>query len=164
MATLHVEHPITDLDTWLRAFGRFEEGRTKAGVRRIRSTSRSMTTSTSTSDEFDHVEQASAFKGFLETNVWASQDASPRLAGTPRARVLMPVSTGSKATEAITGGPKARRTAFVAVDLRIGIEKEDHRAPLQRGQLDVLAVLILDREVGGEGAGLEHAPHATPRR
>lgn len=27
--------------------------------------------------EFDRVEQASAFKGFLETNVWSSQDASP---------------------------------------------------------------------------------------
>jgi hypothetical protein len=33
MATLHIEHPITDLQTWLGAFTRFEEARKKAGVR-----------------------------------------------------------------------------------------------------------------------------------
>ena len=33
MATLHIEHPITDLQTWLGAFTRFDEARRKAGVR-----------------------------------------------------------------------------------------------------------------------------------
>ena len=33
MATLHIEHPITDLQTWLGAFTRFEDARRKAGVR-----------------------------------------------------------------------------------------------------------------------------------
>lgn len=33
MATLHIEHPITDLKTWLGAFGRFEEARLRAGVK-----------------------------------------------------------------------------------------------------------------------------------
>ena len=33
MATLHIEHPISDLQTWLGAFNRFEEAREKAGVR-----------------------------------------------------------------------------------------------------------------------------------
>jgi hypothetical protein len=33
MATLHIEHEITDLETWLGAFSRFEEARNKAGVR-----------------------------------------------------------------------------------------------------------------------------------
>ena len=33
MATLHIEHPITDLQTWLGAFARFEDARRKAGVR-----------------------------------------------------------------------------------------------------------------------------------
>jgi hypothetical protein len=32
MATLHIEHAINDLDTWLGAFGRFTEARRKAGV------------------------------------------------------------------------------------------------------------------------------------
>jgi hypothetical protein len=29
MATLHIEHGITDLQTWLGAFGRFAEAETK---------------------------------------------------------------------------------------------------------------------------------------
>lgn len=45
--------------------------------------------------EFDGTEQASAFKQFLETQVWTSQEASPGLDGTPSARVLTPVSTKS---------------------------------------------------------------------
>ena len=32
MATLHIEHPITDLDTWLGTFTKFEEARRNAGV------------------------------------------------------------------------------------------------------------------------------------
>ena len=36
MATLHIEHSISDLTTWLRAFSRFEEARRKAGVRAVR--------------------------------------------------------------------------------------------------------------------------------
>jgi hypothetical protein len=39
MATLHIEHPITDLQTWLGAFGRFAEARTNAGVKAHASTS-----------------------------------------------------------------------------------------------------------------------------
>ncbi len=94
MTILHIEHPITDLETWLGAFGRFEQARTSAGVR-------SQSIHQPVDDdkyiyirlEFDGVEQASAFKDFLETKVWASQDASPGLAGKPQARILAPVST-----------------------------------------------------------------------
>jgi len=32
MPTLHIEHPITDLGTWLGAFNRFSETRKNAGV------------------------------------------------------------------------------------------------------------------------------------
>jgi hypothetical protein len=31
MATLHIEHPITDLETWLGAFGRFAVARAFKG-------------------------------------------------------------------------------------------------------------------------------------
>jgi hypothetical protein len=94
VATLHIEHPITDLNTWRDAFVRFEQARTNAGVR-------SYTIDQPVDDdkyiyirlEFDGADQASAFKQFLETQVWTSQDASPGLGGTPRARVLTPVST-----------------------------------------------------------------------
>jgi hypothetical protein len=95
MATLHIEHPISDLDTWLRAFARFAEARKQAGVtaQRIHQP---------VDDDkyihvelvFDSAEQAESFKDFLETTVWSSPDASPGLGGAPRARVLTEVETG----------------------------------------------------------------------
>jgi len=89
MTTLHIEHPISDLETWLGAFNRFSAARTKAGVR-------SQQIHRPVDDDryiyvrldFDSVEEAAAFKGFLETTVWASHEASPGLAGTPTARIL----------------------------------------------------------------------------
>ena len=95
MATLHIEHEITDLETWLGAFARFGDAREKAGVRAQR-------VAQPVDDDkyiyveldFDTVEQAEGFKNFLETRVWGNPDASPALGGAPRARVLNPVSTG----------------------------------------------------------------------
>ena len=92
MATLHIEHPITDLETWLGAFGWFEEARQTAGVKEAR-------VHQPTDDDkyiyveldFDTAQEAEAFKGFLETRVWSSPDASPGLGGTPKARVLTEV-------------------------------------------------------------------------
>ena len=96
MVTLHIEHPITDLDTWVQAFARFEDARRKAGVRaqRVRQP---------VDDDkyiyvaldFDTIEEAEGFKRFLETRVWASPDASPALAGSTTARVLREVSIAS---------------------------------------------------------------------
>ena len=96
MATLHIEHPISDLNTWLAAFARFEDARKKAGVR-------AQHVRQPVDDDryiyvaldFDSIEEAEAFKNFLETTVWASADASPALAGTPKARVLTEVSIPS---------------------------------------------------------------------
>lgn len=96
MVTLHIEHSITDLDTWLGAFVRFEEARRKAGVHAQR-------VSQPVDDDkyicveldFDTVEDAGAFKRFLETTVWANAAASPALGGTPKARVLTEVNTTS---------------------------------------------------------------------
>jgi len=94
VATLHIEHPITDLATWLGAFGRFEEARRRAGVRAHR------VFHPVDDDEyiyvdldFDSVEQAQSFQAFLETNVWSNPEASPGLGGAPRARVLTRVDT-----------------------------------------------------------------------
>ena len=93
MATLHIEHPISDLQTWLGAFNRFEEARKKAGVR-------SQRIHRPVDDDkyiyvrldFDSVDEAAAFKSFLEQTVWTSAEASPALAGTPKARVLTEVT------------------------------------------------------------------------
>jgi hypothetical protein len=96
VATLHIEHAITDLPTWLEAFTRFDEARKNAGVR-------SQRIHQPVDDDryiyveldFDEVEAAKQFKGFLETVVWTSPEASPGLSGTPMARVLTQVATGS---------------------------------------------------------------------
>jgi hypothetical protein len=93
LATLHIEHAISDLQTWLGAFGRFAEARQRAGVKAQR-------VAQPVDDEhyiyveldFDTVEQAEAFKNFLETKVWSSPDAAPALQGAPRARILNEVS------------------------------------------------------------------------
>jgi hypothetical protein len=95
-ATLHIEHPISDLETWLGAFARFQEAREKAGVRAQRihqpvDDDKYIYVSL----DFDSVEDAEAFRRFLETTVWASAEASPALAGSVVARVLTRVSTPS---------------------------------------------------------------------
>jgi hypothetical protein len=89
LATLHIEHAISDLKTWLGAFGRFAEARQRAGVKAQR-------VAQPVDDEqyiyveldFDTVGQADEFKSFLETKVWSSPRASPALHGAPRARIL----------------------------------------------------------------------------
>ena len=96
MATLHIEHPISDLPSWLGAFSRFREARQRAGVRAERvlqpvDDDKYIYISL----DFDSVEQAAAFQDFLDTNVWTSREASPALAGTPRTRVLTDVDTAS---------------------------------------------------------------------
>jgi hypothetical protein len=95
MATLHIEHAITDLATWLGAFGGFAEARARAGVRQTR-------VHQPVDDEhyiyveldFDDVEAATAFLGFLRGVVWASPEASPGLDGSPTGRVLTEVALG----------------------------------------------------------------------
>jgi hypothetical protein len=95
MATLHIEHAISDLDTWLGAFSRFEDARKGAGVRAQR-------VSQPVDDDkhivvqldFESEEEADQFRGFLETRVWSNPDASPALVGEPRARVLRDVTPG----------------------------------------------------------------------
>ena len=94
MAILHIEHAITDLQTWLGAFAKFEEARRSAGVRaqQVRQPIDDEHY-IYVSLEFDSVDEAGAFKSFLETKVWSSSEASPALTGTPTARVLTDVDT-----------------------------------------------------------------------
>ena len=89
MASLHIEHPITDLATWTRAYTAFAEVRRQAGV-----TAESVRhpegddTYVVVDLEFDTSEHAHAFLRFLETQVWAVPENAPALAGTPDAKVL----------------------------------------------------------------------------
>jgi hypothetical protein len=90
MATLHIEHAISDLATWNGAFARFADARRQAGVRgeRVRQPVDDPT-HVVVELEFDTVAEATSFRSFLETQVWSSSEASPALAGTPRTQILV---------------------------------------------------------------------------
>lgn len=91
MATLHIEHPVTDFDTWKTAFDRFAEAREKSGVRGHRILRPVDDTRYVVVDlDFQTAGEAESFLDFLRTRVWSSQDNAPALAGTPHTRILEP--------------------------------------------------------------------------
>src|SRR5258708_444114 len=93
MATLLIQHPITDFETWTTAFNRFREARRNAGVRAMR-------VQRPVDDEryvvieldFETVEKAQRFLGFLRNTIWTSAANSPGLPGAPDALVLKAAS------------------------------------------------------------------------
>lgn len=89
MTTLHIEHPITDLNAWLDAFGRLAEARANAGVEAQRIYHPVDNPNYIIVDlDFATTEQAQRFLGFLNTNVWSSTDNAPALVGTPQTKLL----------------------------------------------------------------------------
>jgi hypothetical protein len=95
MATLHIEHPVTDFGTWQAAFDRFAQVREESGVRGHRIL-RPVDDAHKDDNDLDNptAGQAEKFLGFLQTKVWTSPDNAPALAGTPQTRILEPVSLG----------------------------------------------------------------------
>lgn len=90
MATLHIEHRITDLTTWRAAFNRFAEQRSQAGVTAYRIYQpHDDATYVVVQLDFPSIEQAQAFRAFLESRVWSAPANSPGLAGRPRTSVLV---------------------------------------------------------------------------
>ena len=91
MTTLHIEHPITDYDTWRTAFDSFADVRRQAGAVAER-------VARPVDDphyivvglDFDTTDHATAFLHFLETQVWASATTAPALKGRPRTAILEP--------------------------------------------------------------------------
>jgi hypothetical protein len=89
MATLHIEHAITDFDTWAQAFARFDEARRQAGVRGHRVQRPVDDPQYVVIDlDFEDVASAESFLGFLKANVWADRGNSPALAGDPKTAIL----------------------------------------------------------------------------
>jgi hypothetical protein len=87
--TLHIEHPITDFDTWVQAFGRFAEVRRQAGVLTQRVQRPVDDPRYVVIDlDFETVESAESFLGFLKANVWANPANAPALGGEPQTRIL----------------------------------------------------------------------------
>jgi hypothetical protein len=89
MPTLHIEHPITDFETWSAAFNRLDEARRQAGVRSHKVQRPIDDLNYVVVDlDFATTDAAEAFLGFLTRTVWATPERSPALAGTPRTRIL----------------------------------------------------------------------------
>lgn len=95
MPSLHIEHPITDFQTWSAAFSRFADARREAGVRSHR-VQRPIDDPTYVviDLEFDTVEEAEAFRTFLYANVWGNRANSPALAGDPQTMILEAAAVG----------------------------------------------------------------------
>ena len=91
MATLQIEHAVTDFPTWADAFGRFAEIRVQAGVKadRVR---RPIDDDRYVIIEldFDDADSAQSFLAFLEDRVWSNRENAPALAGEPTTRIVEP--------------------------------------------------------------------------
>ncbi len=93
VTTLHIEHRISDFDTWAEAFARFADARRRAGVRGHRVHQPEGNPRYIVVDlDFEDAQSARSFLEFLEENVWASREASPALAGKARASILEEVN------------------------------------------------------------------------
>jgi hypothetical protein len=91
MATLHIEHPITDFAVWRQAFEGFATARRSAGVLAERVQQPVDDDRYVVVDlDFPTVTQAAQFLDFLRRAVWSSPEASPALNGAPVGRVLEP--------------------------------------------------------------------------
>ena len=78
MATLHIEHGITDFASWKTAFDRFADRRREAGVtaERIHQPFDDAAYVVLQLD-FPTVEQAKSFQTFLESRIWSTPANSP---------------------------------------------------------------------------------------
>lgn len=93
MTTLHIEHPITDYDTWRVAFDGLADVRREAGVMDERVAQPIDDPRYIVVDlDFDTSEHATSFLRFLETQVWTSETSAPALAGRPRTAILQPAA------------------------------------------------------------------------
>jgi hypothetical protein len=89
MPTLHIEHAISDIDTWMSAFNAFAEARRQAGVRGERIQRPIDDANYIVIDlDFDTADEAQRFLNFLKTQVWAIPENAPALAGTPSTMIL----------------------------------------------------------------------------
>jgi hypothetical protein len=93
MTILRLEHPITDFETWKRAFDRDPVQRKASGVRSHRIYRPVDDPKYVAVDlEFATRDEAERFEVALG-NLWRSREAAPALAGTPIVRIVDSVET-----------------------------------------------------------------------
>jgi hypothetical protein len=95
VVTLHIEHAITDFDTWKQAFDRFADMRRSSGVARHRIQRPADDDRYVLIDlDFSKADDASSFLDFLTTTVWSTPTNAPALVGVPQTRVLNLIEEG----------------------------------------------------------------------
>jgi hypothetical protein len=94
MPTLHIEHKISDLATWLSAFNAFADARHQAGVRAESIQQPVDDPGYIVIDlDFGTIEEADSFLRFLRDQVWAVAENAPALAGAPQTMILEHVAS-----------------------------------------------------------------------
>ena len=95
MRTLHIEHPITDLETWLAAFNRFADARRDAGVRAERVQRPVDDLGYVVVDlDFDTTEEAGRVLELpADPGLEDQRELTRGLAGTPETMILEPIAT-----------------------------------------------------------------------
>jgi hypothetical protein len=88
MATLQIEHAISDFDVWKKAFDADPVRREESGVRRYR-VFRPLDDPlyVKLDLDFDSLSEAEAFRSALQ-DLWGSGRAAPALAGKPQTRIV----------------------------------------------------------------------------
>jgi len=95
VTTLHIEHAISDFDQWLTAFERFDDARIQAGVKAHRVQRPVDDPNYVVIDlDFDTIDDAQRFLGFLQTRIWSSPQNAPALIGAPQTKILQPAPLG----------------------------------------------------------------------
>ncbi len=93
MATLRLEHAVSDFDLWKAAFDRDPIDRAGSGVRGYRIHRPVDDPAYVVVDlDFDTVSAAEAFHDALE-KLWQSPEVAPALAGRPQVRIVETVET-----------------------------------------------------------------------
>ena len=96
MPTLHIEHAVTDFDTWNAAFERFAGLRQQSGMRQQRVQQPVDDHQYVIIDlDFDSTDEAARFLSFLRAEIWSLPDNAPALIGTPQTRILELTQTSS---------------------------------------------------------------------
>lgn len=91
MTILHIEHPISNFDTWKKAFDSDPAGRERSGVRSYQVLRPIDDPNYVMIDlEFDNIKAAEGLLASLR-EVWRSAAAAPALAGSPQTRIVQVV-------------------------------------------------------------------------
>ena len=113
MATLHIEHPVTDFGTSASRIRPLRPG--ARGVGRPRAPHPAAPVDDAhyvvIDLDFPTAGQAEKFLGFLQTKVWTSADNAPALAGTPQTKILEPVSPADEIARPTSWDPQQRSWA-----------------------------------------------------